>query len=201
MDAITRSMVIFILSPMLTGFLSCTPSGPPRGNYTINTFEFVHSNPPQNVGEVIPNIWIDTNLKLSSLHGGTLTSSLPCAVKIDYTDNGYAFQNAELTSLKITYDDDAVDPSTTTVKMPLRIPARTYETVNSMAGGRIVRSKAWIISGTIPNMITRAEPFRLQIEGYFTKDDGSRLPFSMNQHFQLKTDNSVKTAAEVLQDK
>lgn len=201
MDAITRSMVIFILSPMLIGFLSCKPLGPPMGNYTINTFEFVQSNPPQNVGEAIPNIWIDTNLKLSSLHGGTLTSSLPCAVKIDYTDNGYAFQNAELTSLKITYDDDTVDPSTTTVKMPLRIPARTYETVNSMAGGRIVRSKAWIISGTIPNMITRAEPFRLQIEGYFTKDDGSRLPFSMNQHFELKTENSVKTAAEVLQDK
>lgn len=197
----TRSMVLLILSPMLVGIPSCTPSGPPRGTYTINTFEFVHSNPPQNIGEAIPNIWIDTNLKLSSLSGGTLTSSLPCAVKIDYTDNSFKFKDAVFTSVKITYVDGTIAPSTKAVKMPLRIAAREYETVNSVAGGRIVKSKAWIISGTIPNVITRAEPFRLQIEGYFTKDDSNRIPFAMEQHFDIKTENTVRSAEDVLKDK
>ncbi len=194
-------MVILILSPMLVWIPSCTPSGPPSGTYTINTFEYVHSNPPKNAGEAIPNVWIDTNMKLSGLSGGTLTSSLPCAIKIDYTDNSFAFKNAVFTSVKITYDDDTVDPSTTGFKTPLRITAREYETVNSVAGGRIVKSKAWIISGTIPNAITRAEPFRLQIDGYFTKDDQNRIPFSIDQHFDIKVQNEVKTAEEVLQDK
>ncbi len=69
-----------------------------------------------------------------------MTSSLPCAVKIDYTDNSFAFKNALITSVKIIYDDDMIDPSTKEVKLPLRIAAREYETVNSVAGGRIVKS-------------------------------------------------------------
>ena len=130
-----------------------------------------------------------------------MTSSLPCAVKIDYTDNSFAFKNAVFTSVKITYDDDTVDPSTKAVKMPLRMAAREYESVNSVAGGRIVKSKAWIISSTIPGVITRSEPFRLQIDGYFTKDDNSRTPITIDQHFAIKRQHAVKNAEEVLQDK
>ncbi len=130
-----------------------------------------------------------------------MTSSLPCAVKLDYTDNSFAFKNAVITSVKITYDDDTVDSSTQAVKLPVRIAAREYELVNSVAGGRIVHSKAWIISGTIPNVVTRAEPFRLQIDGYFTKEDESRIPIAIDQHFDIKTQNSVRSAEEVLQDK
>ncbi len=130
-----------------------------------------------------------------------MTSSLPCAVKIDYTDNSFKFKDAVFTSVTITYDDDTVAPSTKAVKMPLRIAAREYETVNSVAGGRIVKSKAWIISGTIPNVVTRAEPFRLQIEGYFTKDDSNRIPFAMEQQFDIKTENTVRSAEDVLKDK
>jgi len=201
MCVMIRSIVVLILLPMLAGIPSCIPSGPPSGTYTINTFEFVHSKPPQNVGEAIPNIWIDTNMKLSSLSGGTLTSSLPCAVKIDYTDNSFAFKNAVFTSVKVTYDDDTIDPSTKKIGLPLRITAREYETVNSVAGGRIVKSKAWIISATIPKVITRAEPFRLQIDGYFAKDENNKIPFAIDQHFDIKTENAVKSAEELLQDK
>ncbi len=201
MCVMTKNIVILILLPMLVGITSCIPSGPPSGTYTINTFEFVQSRPPQNVGEAIPNIWIDTNMKLSSLSGGTMTSSLPCAVKIDYTDNSFAFKSAVITSVKIIYDDDMIDPSTKEVNLPLRIAAREYETVNSVAGGRIVKSKAWIISGTVPNVITRAEPFRLQIDGYFAKDENNKSPFTIDQHFDIKTENAVKSAEELLQDK
>lgn len=201
MCVMTRSVVILILLPLLAGGSSCIPSGPPSGTYTISTFEFVHSKPTQNVGDAIPNIWIDTNMKLSSLSGGTMTSSLPCAIKIDYTDNSFAFKNAVFTSVKITYDDDTIDSSTKGVNLPLRIAAREYETVNSVAGGRIVKSKAWIISGAIPNVITRAEPFRLQIDGYFGKDENNKIPFAIDQHFDIKTENTVKSAEDLLQDK
>ncbi len=32
------------------------PVGPPSGTYTVDTFEFVHSKPPQNAAEPNPNI-------------------------------------------------------------------------------------------------------------------------------------------------
>ena len=91
-----------------------------------------------------------------------MSSSLPCAVKIDYTDNSFKFKDAVFTSVKITYDDGTVAPS---------------------------------------NVITRAEPFRLQIEGYFTKDDSNRIPFAMEQHFDIKTENTIRSAEDVLKDK
>ena len=194
-------MVILILAPVMVAIPACVPSGPPSGTYTINTFEFVQADPPQNVGEAIPNIWIDTNLKLSSLSGGTLSSSLPCGVKIDYTDNSFAFKNAVFTAVKVTYDDDSVDPSAEAVTVPVRMAAREYDLVNSVAGGQIVKSKAWVISGTIPGVITRAEPFRLHIDGYFTKEDDSKIPFAVDQHFDIKMKNAVERAEEVLQDK
>lgn len=196
-DVIRNLFSLAILS-ILTSIPSCIPIGPPSGTYKIDTFEFVLSNPPQNVGEAIPNIWIDTNLQLSSLYGGTMTSSLPCSVKIDYTDNTLALKDAVLTEVKITYDDGGLAPA---AKLPIRIAAREYESVNSVAGGRIVKSKSSIISGSIPNAITRAEPLRLQIEGYFTKVDGNKISFSIDQHFNMRKENTVKSAAEVLQDK
>jgi hypothetical protein len=194
-------MASLALSAMLAGIQSCTPVGPPIGTYTINTFRFVLSNPPQNDGEAIPNIWNDTNTKLSSLSGGSLTSSLPCAVMIDYTNNSFSFKSAVITGVTITYDDDTTDPSTKMIKFPLQIDAREYESVNSVAGGRIVKSRNQIISGRIPDVVTRAEPFRLQIDGYFTQDEGRRVPITIDQHFEIEREDAIKSAAEVLQDK
>lgn len=201
MYLIERGVVTFAVVPLLAAIPSCLPMGSPSGSYTVNTFEFVHSKPPENAGDSIPNIWIDTNTKLSGISGGTLTSSLPCAVKIDYTDNSFSFQSVVITSVKITYDDSTDDPSAETVELPFNVAAREYESVNSVTGGRIVKSKNWIISGEISSLVTRAEPFRLQMEGYFTKDKDTRVPFTIDEHFDLKTENSVKSAEEVLQDK
>ena len=201
MYPIGRGVVTLAVLPFLAAIPSCLPVGPPSGSYKVNTFEFVHSKPPENAGESIPNIWIDTNTNLSGLSGGTLTSSLPCAVKIDYTDNSFSFNSVTITSVKITYDDSTDDPSAETVELPIHIAAREYESVNSVTGGRIVKSKNWIISGEISNLVTRAEPFRLQMEGYFTKDKDTRIPFTIDEQFGIKTENSVKSAEEVLQDK
>lgn len=201
MYKIEKSVIILSLGPILAGIPSCLPVGPPSGTYTVDTFEFVHPKPPQNTGESIPNIWIDTNTKLSGLSGGTMTSSLPCGVKIDYTDNTFSFKSAVFTSVTVTYDEGTVDPSTEALKLPFSIAAREYESVNSVTGGRIEKNKNWIISGEIPNLVTRAEPFRLQMEGYFTKDSDIRLPFTIDEHFDVKREESVKSAEELLQDK
>jgi hypothetical protein len=200
MYILDRSVTLLALLPMLSGAPSCTPVGPPNGTYAVRTFEFVHTNPPQNNGEAIPNIWINTNTKVSSLYGGTLTSSLPCAVMMDYTDNTRSFKDAVITAVKVTYDDNTLDSAFEAVNLPLHFVAREYESVNSVAGGGIVTVKCGLISGRIPNVITHAEPFRLQLEGYFTRSDDTRLPFSIDQHFDIKTENSVKKAADVLQD-
>lgn len=200
MNATIRSLFI-VLSPMLLSTVSCEQSASISGNYKIDTFEFVPSTPSKVIGEAIPNIWIDTNMELSSLFGGTLTSRLPCSVKIDYTDNSFSFKHLVLTAVKITYDDETKASSPDAVTLPLRITAREYETVNSVAGGKVVKSNAWIISGSIPNVITRVKPFRLQIDGYFTKDDNSTVPIAIDQHFDIKVQNAVKSAQEVLQDK
>ncbi len=201
MYVLMRGVIILSLCPLLAGITACTPSAPPSGTYTVDTFQFVLSKPTQNVGEAIPNVWIDTNMKLSSLSGGTLTSSLPGSVKIDYTDNSFEFKEAVFTSLKITYDDDTVDLSSKAAKLPLRIAAREYEAVNSVAGGQIVKTKCWIISGAIPDVVTRAKPLRLQIDGHFTKSDGNKIPFEIDQRFDIEKENAVKSAEEVLQDK
>lgn len=196
-----RSVVLLALIPLLAGIPACSPPGPPSGTYAVSTFQFELSGPPSGTGKSMPNVWIDANTKLSSLSGGTLTSSLPCAVMIDYTDNTHSFKNATITAVKITYDDHTIDPSSAAVKLPLLISPREYETVNSVAGGRIVKSMTWVISGKVPNVITRAEPFRLQMEGYFTQGDDNRLPFTIDHKFDIKKENRVKTAEEVFQDK
>ena len=83
---------------------------------------------------------------------------------------------------------------------PGALQCREYEAVNSVTGGRIVKSKNWIISGEIRNLVTRAQPLRLQMEGYFTKDNDIRLPFTIDEHFDVKTEESLRSAAELLQD-
>jgi hypothetical protein len=201
MPAIHRTVTILAGLAMLTGISSCMPAGPPSGTYTVNTFHFVYAGPPKDNGGPIPNLWIDTNMRVSSLSGGTVTSRLPCAVMLDYTDNSRSFQNAVITAVRITYEDDTIDPFPGAVALPLRIDAREHESVNSVAGGRIVKCKSRIISGSIPNVITRAEPFRLQMEGYFTQNDGSRVPVAIDQLFDIKTESSIKAAGEVLQDR
>jgi hypothetical protein len=38
------------------------------------------------------------------------------------------------------------------------------------------------------------------MEGYFLKD-GDKVPFAIDQQFDIKRENTVKSAGEVLQDK
>lgn len=192
--------VLLAAFPLLVGIPSCRRAGPPSGTFQVNTFQFVLSNPPANTGGPVPGVWINENTAVD-LSGGTVTSSLPCAVMIDYTDNDRAFKALVFTSITVTYDDGTAEASTDAMKLPMRIAAREYESVNSVAGGRIVKTKSSIMSGRTPKIITRAEPLRLQMEGHFVRSDGSEVAFTIDQHFDVRAENAVKPAMEVLQDK
>lgn len=201
MSAVAKSVRILAVLAFCAAMQSCgAPTGPPQGVYKVDTVSFV-PNPRSTSADPAPGVWIDTNTKLSSLSGGDLKSQLPYGVGIDYTDNNAIFQDAEFTRVTITYDDGAVDEAANQLQLPLRIPARQTETVNSVSGGRIVRSTVSVISDKIPDIISRAEPFTLQMSGHFTRTDGSQQPFEVEQHFDVEKVKATKDAAEVLQDK
>jgi hypothetical protein len=194
-------IAVLSLAALLAAVKSCSaPVGPPTGTYKIDTVTFKPTNPQPAAGPA-PGVWVDTNMELSSLSGGTLESKPPFQLAFDYTDNEGSFQNIEFTNVTVTYDDGTVEAATTQLRLPLRIAAREYETVNSMSGGRIVKGKVSILSTKIPDVVTHALPFTLEVEGHFTKPDGSRVPFAIKQHFGVETESSTKSAAEVLQDK
>lgn len=194
-------IAVLSLAALLAAVKSCSaPVGPPTGSYKIDTVTFKASSPKPAAGPA-PGVWVDTNMELSSLSGGTLESKLPYQLAFDYTDNEGSFQSIEFTNLTITYDDGTVEPATAKLKLPLRTAAREYETVNSMSGGRIVQGKVSILSTKIADVVTRAVPFTLEVEGHFTKPDGSKVPFTIDQHFDVEVEDSTKSAAEVLQDK
>ena len=198
---VRSKMSAFLFLPVVVVMQGCGPAGPPTGTYKVNTFRFVHTESKNTDEGPAPSVWIDTNLKLSSLSGGTYTSSLPCTVKLDYTDSSLTFKSVDVSSVRITYDDGMIDPTTQSLKLPIHIAARDYKAVNSVAGGRIVKSRLLILSGEIRNVVTRARPLRLQIKGHFTKNDGSKLPFSMDERFGIEKETAIKSAEEVLQDK
>ena len=78
---------------------------------------------------------------------------------------------------------------------------RTIETVNSGTGGVIIRSKVRILSGEIEGVITLDAPLRLFIEGRFVKTDGTVVPFTIDQYWDPRFEQTTKPAGEVLQDK
>jgi len=179
---------------------SCSPVAPPTGTYKVDTVRFVLSDPGSMAAGPAPGIWIDTNTKLSGLGGGTLKSSKPCGIDFDYTDNTFTLTALEFSSVKITYDDGKTEPGTSALKMPLLTAARNYESVNSVGGGRTIKTTARILSGKIPGMITCDEPFTLQIEGQFTRSDGSKVAFSIDQHYDIEIESTTKAAVDVLRD-
>lgn len=194
------ALSLFALLAACAGMPSCNPLSPPSGTYTIDTVEFVPSNPGSQSAGPAPGIWIDTNTKLSGLSGGTVRSSKPYGLALDYTDSTFTFSSAEITGVKVIYDDGSIDPGASSLKLPLRIAAREHESINSVSGGRTVKSRDRVISGRIPGVIGRDEDFTLQIEGTFTKDDGSWLPFTIDQHYEIRTERGTRSAADVLKD-
>jgi len=200
MKNILQLSSLFVLLTTST-LQSCSPHGSPIGTYKIDTVRFVLSDPSAVPAQPAPGIWIDTNTKLRGLAGGTVKSSKPYGIAFDYTDSTFTFTTLEFSTVTLTYDDGIVEPSVRALALPLRIAARKYEGVNSVGGGQTVKYVTRILSGKIPGVVSRDEPFTLKLIGQFTKEDGSKVPFTIEQHYDIKKESTTKAAVDVLQDK
>lgn len=170
------------------------------GTYDIDTVGFTLTDPATATdGSEFsrePEVWIDTHIGIS-LWSKTVTSSKPYSIGFDKTDGTFTFASATLTVVRITYDDGSVE--TSGPSLPLVFQADEYEATNSMAGGQVVTTKMRGISGRLEGVITRDESFTLDIEGYFTLDDGSTIPFTIKQHYDVEFEKSTRPVSEVMQ--
>lgn len=148
-----------------------------------------------------PGIRIDTNTEVCGLWGGTVKSERPYAIGFDFTDNAGDLASLRFTRLEVTYDDGGIEPAGAALGLPMTIGAREIETINSGSGGAIIRSTVRILSGEIGGVITRDEPFRLVIEGRFIRTDGSGAPFTIDQRWEPRFEQTTRPVGEVLQDK
>jgi len=172
------------------------------GTYDIDTVQFKLSDPATATsgadGGREPGIWINTNIS-HNLFPKTIESSKPYSIGIDKTDTSFTYSSVAFTKVQVTYDDGSVE--TNIPSLPMVIKAREHTSTNSVSGGQIVQTKMRLISGSIPDVITRDQSFTLELEGHFNLDDGSKVPFKIDQHYDVVIEQTKKPAQEVLQDK
>ena len=104
-----------LLILMIAGVVlpSCKPSGPPAGVHKFDTVTFDLTTPPAASAKPVPTVWLDTNMEVDGLFGGgTVKSSKPYHIRIDYTDNISSFATLVVTKVKVVYDDGTVEDGT-----------------------------------------------------------------------------------------
>lgn len=132
----------------------------------------------------VPKVEIDTNVT-AGMAGGAVKSNKPYDIRAYYMDDTFTFASAEYTKVTVTYADGTVDHGIAALKLPMSFPNRVYESPNSVAGGAVVITKSRIIQAEFPGTISRDEAFTLQIEGKFTKDDGTIIPFNIKEKYDI----------------
>lgn len=187
---ISTLLTLMIASVLLN---SCKPSGSVVGTHKFDTVAFEQTSPPAVSAEPVPKVWVDTNMEVDGLiGGGTVQSKSPYHIRLDYTDNSSSLSALEITMVEVTYDDGTVEAATKRLALPHRIAGRPYETVNSISGGRIVRSTVDIFSGVLRDAITQDASLTLKIEGFFTTHAGTTQSFTINSHYTVRFDKSIK---------
>lgn len=161
--------------------------------YDMVTFKAVGIMPAATTP--VPKIEIDTNVT-AGMTGGDVKSNKPYDIQAHYMDDTFTFASAEFTTVTVTYADGTVDPGIAALKLPMRFQNRVHESPNSMAGGAVVVTKSRIISAEFPGTISRDEAFTLLIEGKFTKDDGTIIPFTIKEKYDVSRDKRTESWAD-----
>lgn len=164
----------------------------PSCNVKYDTVSFNAVGVMPTVTTPVPIVSIDTNVS-AGMFGGDVKSNNPYDILAYYMDDTFTYASAEFTVLTVTYADGTVDPAAATLKLPMRFQQRMHESHNSMAGGAIVVTKSRIIHAEFPSTITRDEPFTLQVEGHFTKDDGTVIPFKIREKYEISRDKRTES--------
>jgi hypothetical protein len=160
-------------------------------HYDMVSFNGVDKRPATKTP--VPKIEIDTNTSVSTLLGGHVKSRKPYDIRAYYMDDKFTFASVEFTVVSVTYADGTNDPAAAALQLPMRFQGRLHESHNSMDGGVVVVTRSRIIDAEFPATITREEPFTLHIEGQFTKESGTVVPFRVNQKYEIYRDKRTET--------
>ena len=179
-----------ILSFKLSTIFAILLALPGCVRYDMVQFNGVGSSPPSKTP--IPTVEFDTHLT-DGASSGVVKSIKPYDIRAWYMDDTFTFASAEFTKMTVTYADGTVDPGIAKFKFPMRVPHRIYESRNSVSGGAIVVNKSRIIDARFPATITRDEAFTLTIEGKYTKDNGTSIPFTIRKKYEVSRDKRIES--------
>jgi hypothetical protein len=140
----------------------------------------------------VPSVGIDTNVS-AGMMGGDIKSKKPYDIHAFYTDSTLTIASAEFTKVTVTYADGTVDPGIAALKLPLRVQHNYNEETRFVTGGTSVIDKSRRIQAEFPKTITRDEAFTLQIEGKFTKDNGTIIPFQIKEKYILSHEKGTES--------
>lgn len=143
----------------------------------------------------VPKVEIDTNMSVGSLVGGSVKSKKPYQLHVYYMDDASMFASIDFTTVTVTYADGTTDPRVAALKLPMRIQSRLYESYNSTSEA-VVKNTGRIIQARFPGVISRDESFTLLIKGRFTKHDGTTIPFTINEKYDISRDKRTETWAD-----
>ncbi len=141
----------------------------------------------------VPNTHIDTND--TSGWNGFIKSTKPYDIWVLYPnahpETAAHMESVVLTKFTVTYADGTVDPGTKALKLPMRIKTFVYEGSDRNPDGSINHSKDRRIEKEMIGVVSRDEPFTLQIEGRFIKYNGTSIPFTIKQKYNMKWDRRI----------
>jgi hypothetical protein len=145
----------------------------------------------------VPKVEIDTNITVPNLLGGSVKSKKPYHIRAYYIDDTFTFVAAEITTVTVTYADGTQAPKVAALKMPMHFPAQPYESYNSTSEG-VVKTTERIIKAEFPRVITRDEPFTLLIKGQFTQKNGTTIPFTIMEKYDISRDKRTEKWADFM---
>jgi hypothetical protein len=131
--------------------------------------------------------------------GGLVKSNKPYdIIALYYMDKAPIVASVEFTKVIVTYSDGTVDPGANALKLPMRFESFVYEGSSYHTDGSVVTSKSRRIEAELPGTVTRDEPFTLLIEGRFTKDNGTIIPFTIKQKYDMERDKRTETFVDYI---
>jgi hypothetical protein len=143
----------------------------------------------------VPNVAIDTNVS-AGMMGGDIKSKKPYDIHAFYTDSTLSIASAEFTKVTVTYADGTVDPRIAALKFPMSFPHHYSEQEQFLTDGTSTINKSRRIQAEFPATVTRDEAFTLLIEGKFTKDNGTIIPFKIKEKFTVSHEKRIESWAD-----
>lgn len=167
---------LFILLAIALVLPSC------NAKYDMVTFNAAGTMPASKTP--VPTVAIDTNVS-AGMMGGDIKSKKPYDIHAFYTDSTLTIASAEFTKVTVTYADGTVDPGIAALKLPKRVSHNYSEETQFVTGGTSVINKSRRIEAEFAKTVSRDEAFTLQIEGTFTKDNGTIIPFKIKEKYKV----------------